>query len=511
LITRKIEGRRHRLEVVMRLAHGSRLFGCLPFSAAFLYWGDDHVGRPKSPESLAESRQSNEAGVVNGAAVHEVAGPSVEEAARHLAAALAKVGTLHFGSEREHYRVLLARAIEHAERALVLLAAEGTTPATVQAAESGVRATSAEARSILVTAYAAKVEDALHGAGQLSRSAQRAPTLEACHDGWQRVEEIVAGAEQAARSADVRTAELERDAPGSALARRARSAAGTVEARASAARRIVTERNHAYTFHTDAGFSFGEGWYLAAAAVLAGAVIQIEPGKDGTARAERFLRDAGVGDRLQPYRSRPRAMKQTTELVSRAFRSDPASAQRRLRTAFLGSAPASDAVKAYADHQLQSHAASTKKALIWLRDGTHHPLRNTTFSELSELTTCVQAAGLLPIWIGDALRGERVPVGVVDMLLFWKDPIFRELDMRRAQLQFFEHLKERHGLVGQLGVTTAGMDGPALLGLPTLYLTDVSNVRMREWVGRVPGYEEVVRTSGYLERVSRALSAWARG
>ena len=55
--------------------------------------------------------------------------------------------------------------------------------------------------------------------------------------------------------------------------------------------------------------------------------------------------------------------------------------------------------------------------------------------------------------------------------------------MRRAQLQFFEHLRRAHGLVGQLGVTTAGMDGPALMGLPTMYLTDAPNVRMRR-VGR---------------------------
>jgi hypothetical protein len=81
--------------------------------------------------------------------------------------------------------------------------------------------------------------------------------------------------------------------------------------------------------------------------------------------------------------------------------------------------------------------------------------------------------------------------------------------MRRAQLQFFEHLKGVHGLVGQLGVTTAGMDGPALMGLPTMYLTDATNVRMREWVGTVPGYHEVVRADGYLEHVSHRLRNWA--
>ena len=81
--------------------------------------------------------------------------------------------------------------------------------------------------------------------------------------------------------------------------------------------------------------------------------------------------------------------------------------------------------------------------------------------------------------------------------------------MRRAQLQFFEHLKGAHGLVGQLGVTTAGMDGPALMGLPTMYLTGAPNVRLGTWVGTVPGYQEVVRGDGYLERVSDRLRRWA--
>jgi hypothetical protein len=94
------------------------------------------------------------------------------------------------------------------------------------------------------------------------------------------------------------------------------------------------------------------------------------------------------------------------------------------------------------------------------------------------------------------------------MTLFWKDPIFQGPDMRRAQLQLFEHLKQARGLVGQLGVTTAGMDGPALMGLPTMYLTDAPNVRLGTWVGAVPGYQEVVRDDGYLERVSHRLSRW---
>ncbi len=94
------------------------------------------------------------------------------------------------------------------------------------------------------------------------------------------------------------------------------------------------------------------------------------------------------------------------------------------------------------------------------------------------------------------------------MTLFWKDPLFQGTDMRRAQLQLFEHLRGAHALIGQVGVTTAGMDGPALMGLPTMYLTEAPNVRLGTWVGTVPGYQEVVRGEGYLDRVSATWEQW---
>ncbi|WP_437675320.1 hypothetical protein [Sorangium sp. So ce131] len=444
--------------------------------------------------------------------------PSVQHLERDaegsLDAALALAATLHTPGQRERYRRLLEGAIEQADRAVA--AAEQERAALQEhefaAGEERLLAARRGARSTLARAHAARAEDALHGAGQLSLSAQRAPTREACDDGWQRVEEIVTGAEASARAAAISAAELEAGSPRSKIARAARAAAHKAEGAARAARRIVEERNHAYTFHTDSGFSFGEGWYVAAAAVLAGTAIQVEPGKAGTAPAEAFLRDAGLSDHLQAYRPRPRAVKQTTEIVARAFRADPSTAQRRLRAAFLGDVPIPESVTGWVDRRLagaRAGAPRRRKVLLWIREGLHHPHRNTRLAELLELTDLVQHTGLVPVLTGDALPGGQTPEGAVDMTLFWKDPTFRQLDMRRAQLQFFEHLKRAHGLVGQLGVTTAGMDGPALMGLPTMYLTDATNVRMRAWVGAVPGYQEVVRERGYIERVRRVLSGWA--
>jgi hypothetical protein len=407
------------------------------------------------------------------------------EAAEFLADALAPAAAPGAGDRR---RRLLERAIELARSAL-------------EAAEGGAGDPKAIAGTLL-KALAARAGDARHGAGQLAQGSQRAPTRAACDDGWQRVESIVAVAEESAREAARLAPRVDTAA--------ARKAVRAAEAAAREARRIVAERNHAYTFHADPAFSFGEGWYLAAAAVLAGVAIQIEPGQPQTSRAERFLRDAGLGALLQPYRSRPRANKQLTEIVAHAFRPDPLAAQRRVRVAFLGDEPIPGAIADWTDRRLAG-ASAGRKVLLWVRYGAHDSHRNTTQLELVELAARAGSVGLEPILVGDALREGPPPPGAIDLTLFWKEPLFQGADMRRAQLQLFEYLVAAHGLVGQLGVTTAGMDGPALLGLPTLYLTQAANVRMREWVGAIPGYQEIVRDDGYLARIGDALRRWAEG
>ena len=170
-----------------------------------------------------------------------------------------------------------------------------------------------------------------HGAGQLSLGAQRAPTRADCDDGWQRVEEIRGRRRIRSRGRAARGRKFASESGW--------KAARVAQAAARDARRIVAQRNHAYTFHADPGFSFGEGWYLAAAAIVAGVAIQIQPGRPQTAQAEHFLRNAGLGPQLRPYRSRPRANKHLPEIVASAFRADPFGAQRRLRAALLGGGP----------------------------------------------------------------------------------------------------------------------------------------------------------------------------
>jgi hypothetical protein len=409
------------------------------------------------------------------------------EAAAILADTLA--AALHLPGERERHRRQLARAI--------CLAQGVVNDADKGAGDS---AMVAGALVTLVKAHAARAQDARHGVNQLSQASQRAPTRHDCNDGWRRVESYAQVAEASAIEATRSATRLN--------AKAAWKAARAAEAAAQDARRIVDVRNRAYTFHASPDFSFGEGWYVAAAATVAEISIQVEPDKPQTAQAEQFLLDAGLGHRLVPHRSRPRANKQLPEIIESAFRTAQSDVQRKLRAAFLGDAPPPQTIVDWCDSTLAG-APKGKKVLLWLRYVSYQPERNTCYPELVQLVERVLAVGLVPILIGDGLRDGEALAGTVDMTLFWKLPIFQGTDMRRAQLQLFEHLTNAHGLVGQIGVTTAGMDGPALMGLPTMYLTQEPNVRLGRWVGAVPGYQEIVRAGPYLERISQTYRQWA--
>lgn len=421
---------------------------------------------------------------VTGLLHHERDGGGLaHKAATLLAKATALEGRLHLPGVRDDYRSRLEQVVLLATRALDNRL-ESREVALLQ--------------WVLVQAHGARAEDARYGAGQLSRGAQRAPTLADCEEGWQQVEQIACTAEEAALAA-ARFARLLDTAEAREIARRA-------EVAGNEARKIVMERNHAYTFHADPGFSFGEGWYLAAAALFAGLSIQIRPGAAHELQAKRFLCAAGLDGSLRPYRSRPASPKHLTHIIAEAFRADPPGAQRTLRAAFLGDEPPSASLRSWID----GHGGGNpkQKVLLWIRTGDHDALRNTCFEELRQLSKLVLTAGLTPIFFGDALPADLVPTRGVDLTLCWKEPLFQGPDMRRAQLQLFEELKDRHGLVGQIGVTTAGMDGPALMGLPTLYLTQERNVRLGKWVGAVPGYQEVVREPGYFEIIRTTLQQW---
>lgn len=400
-----------------------------------------------------------------------------------LEQAYALEGTLHNAGVRGEYRTLLERGI-----ALVSKRLESTCDISE----------STRFRKLLVQAHAARAEDARYGVGALSRSAQRAPTLKDCEEGWRKVAMIVDNARESADKARRLASEVGEFRTGK-LVERAERAANLAES-------TLAARNRAYTFFTTPGFSFGEGWYLAAASLFAELPIQVRTGTPQERQALQFLKDVGLAKRLMPYRPRPASPKHLTDIIATTFERDPQAARKKLRDAFLGQQPASAPIVEWLKGQMGTDIRP--KVLLWTRISDHDPHRNTAFDELACLGQLIADIGVTPVFFGDAIPNDVDLSGGIDLTLCWKKPLFQTLSMRRDQLQLFEVLRSNHHLVGQIGVTTAGMDGPALMGLPTAYLTDEPNVRLGKWVGKVPGYEEVVRDSDYLVRLQDHVLRW---
>jgi hypothetical protein len=147
--------------------------------------------------------------------------------------------------------------------------------------------------------------------------------------------------------------------------------------------------------------------------------------------------------------------------------------------------------------------------LIWSRKGTHQPERNSDDAELVRWVALAQSVGARVMLMGDPLESSAgLPAGTLDLMHFWKAPIHLGERGRRAQLQAFELLRAEYGVIGQLGVTTAGMDGPALMGLPTMYVTDAPNPRIGAWVGAVPDYVEIVRDGALEAKLAAGIAEW---
>jgi hypothetical protein len=129
--------------------------------------------------------------------------------------------------------------------------------------------------------------------------------------------------------------------------------------------------------------------------------------------------------------------------------------------------------------------------LIWNRAVSEYQTdRNTSALLRRQLSEMAVKQGLFPVFMGHKFGGTRSPS---DLTNVWEEVEF-SADPYRHQLWFVHHLRERHRLVGQVGSRSGGMDGHALLGLPTIYFDDssaTSSQRMHAWSGS-PGKQPAI-------------------
>jgi hypothetical protein len=191
-----------------------------------------------------------------------------------------------------------------------------------------------------------------------------------------------------------------------------------------------------------------------------------------------------------------------TTIVGNTYQADSATSQDTVRKAFTGDkkGPNDDQLKEFVARK--GFQAGKKYALLWIRlsakekSGGAHAELDTSIEGVRQLKKMLKSTGRTPVVIGDRPRKD-VTAGAIDMIKFWDEEPFKSfkgLDTRIAQLRMFEYMRGAGIDLISIGMRSGAMEGPALLGIPTIYIEEVGNQqagRMQKWKGKVPGWQQV--------------------
>ena len=139
--------------------------------------------------------------------------------------------------------------------------------------------------------------------------------------------------------------------------------------------------------------------------------------------------------------------------------------------------------------------------LLWARyTGTntaiaHNPDGDSCVQGQKQINELLISLGFNVVTVGHGPRGSFPFKAQFDVGEFYKQPPITS--DRATQQSFFLALMEKYpGRVYQIGQKTGGMDGAALLGIPTIYLEPKGSAaieRMKKWSdGTLPFYQSVI-------------------
>lgn len=191
-----------------------------------------------------------------------------------------------------------------------------------------------------------------------------------------------------------------------------------------------------------------------------------------------------------------------TTVVGNSYKSKTEASQAAVRNAFTGDK------KGPTDEQLKEFVASKgfqvgkKYALLWIRlsakekSGGAHAELDTSIEGVRQLKKMLKLTGRTPVLVGDRPRKD-ITADTINMIKFWEEEpfkTFRGLDTRIAQLRMFEYMRGAGIDLLSIGMRSGAMEGPALLGIPTMYIEETGNKqagRMEKWKGKVPGWSQL--------------------
>ena len=140
-----------------------------------------------------------------------------------------------------------------------------------------------------------------------------------------------------------------------------------------------------------------------------------------------------------------------------------------------------------------------KYAFLWVKSGamdaekSHHFTNKTAWEKLIERVR--KETGRTPVLVGQDIGLRTDPY----LGEFWNHPAYPKdvkAEGRIGQLRVFSLLATEEGYdVVNVGMRSGAIEGPALIGLPTIYLEETGNEqsqRMEKWLKTLPSYFRVI-------------------
>lgn len=219
-----------------------------------------------------------------------------------------------------------------------------------------------------------------------------------------------------------------------------------------------------------------------------------------------------------------------TRIVADAYGRNPETAQEAVEDEWLPEGAKEGTATGRSDMSIAEwcHAKGIGKgpsyAFIWYRrsgaKGGAHKELDTSATATSQIIRAAREGSAADriVLIGDGgYDGEAQPD--IDLTEFWTEPGTPFYGSgRKMQLALFAYLKNANIRVMNVGMRSGALEGPALLGIKTVFLEEKYNLqegRMDQWQGGVvPGFERVelehVPTREGKEELSRLIAVTVR-
>lgn len=120
--------------------------------------------------------------------------------------------------------------------------------------------------------------------------------------------------------------------------------------------------------------------------------------------------------------------------------------------------------------------------LIWIRDvKKYQKYRNITLDAVKQLKSIAKARGMLPVCIGNKMNGLQIED--TDLIEFYNDSLFQKQKLIFLELCMFNELNKISESLVSVGMMSGAMDGPAFIGVSTIWVARNKNARrMKKFV-----------------------------